>query len=88
MRYNRNFAKSEDGTKLVYAPGEFDFGGVHYNAANDEKIYNKMGYLRYIRSSMPDKPGFYFTPYYKSKGKILYQKWQEHKYPKEQEEII
>lgn len=78
MKYNKNFARSENKTELVFAPGEFDFGGVHYNAANDEKIYNEMGYLRYIRSEMPVKPGFYFTPYYEEDGKCLYQRWQEH----------
>ena len=71
MRYNKKFAKSENKTELVFAPGEFDFGGVHYNAANDEIIYNEMGYLRYIRSEMPVKPGFYLSRIMKKRENVF-----------------
>lgn len=74
---NRNFAKTEDGKNLIFAPSEFEHGGVFYNATNSEEIYNRMGYLRYIRSEMPVKEGFYFVPYYVNEDNCLLQKWEE-----------
>ena len=43
---NINFAKSEDGISIEFAPSEFDFNGVRYNATNSEEVYNKIGYFR------------------------------------------
>ena len=74
---NRNFARTEDGKKLIYAPSEFEHGGVFYNATNSEEIYNRMGYLKLIRSEMPEKEGFYFVPYYVNEDNRLLEKWQE-----------
>lgn len=80
---NRNFAKSEDGISLEFAPGEFDFNGVHYNATNSEEVYNKIGYLRFERTEAPVKDGFYYVPFYKEENGVLLQKWEEHEIPEE-----
>lgn len=82
---NRNFAKSEDGISLEFAPSEFDFNGVHYNATNNEEIYNAIGYLRLERTKMPSKEGFYFVPFYVVENNALIQKWEEHETPPEPE---
>jgi hypothetical protein len=83
---NRNFAKSIDGISLEFAPSEFDFGGVHYNATNSEEIYNKIGYLRFERTEAPVKEGFYYTPFYVEGENVLLQKWEEHENPPEEVE--
>ena len=75
---NRNFAKSEDGISLEFAPSEFDFNGVRYNATNSEEIYNAIGYLRFERTEAPVKEGFYYTPYYEAEENVLLEKWEEH----------
>ena len=80
---NRNFAKSIDGISLEFAPSEFDFNGVHYNATNREEIYNAIGYLRFERTEMPRKEGFYFTPFYETENNVLLEKWEEHEIPEE-----
>ena len=82
---NRNFAKSIDGISLEFAPSEFDFGGVHYNATNSEEIYNAIGYFRIKRTDAPIKDGFYFTPFYEIEGNVLLEKWEEHEIPPEEE---
>ena len=81
---NRNFAKSEDGISLEFAPSEFDYKGVHYNATNSEKIYNAIGYFRLERTEAPSKDGFYFTPFYELGNNVLVEKWEEHEIPKEE----
>lgn len=83
---NRNFAKSEDGISLEFAPSEFNFNGVHYNATNSEEIYNAIGYFRFERTEAPSKDGFYFTPFYEEENGVLLQKWEEHENPPEEEE--
>lgn len=80
---NRNFAKSDDGIFLEFAPSEFDFNGVRYNATNSEEVYNKIGYFRIERTEAPSKDGFYFTPFYELENNVLVQKWEEH-----EEEIV
>jgi hypothetical protein len=75
---NRNFAKSIDGISLEFAPSEFDYEGVHYNATNNEEIYNAIGYFRFERTEAPIKEGFYFSPFYEVEGNVLVQKWEEH----------
>ena len=81
---NRNFAKSIDGISLEFAPSEFDFGGVHYNATNSEEIYNAIGYFRFERTEAPVKDGFYYVPFYEEENGALLQKWKEHEIPKEE----
>ncbi len=81
---NRNFAKSVDGITLEFAPREFDFNGVHYNATNSEEIYNKIGYLRFERTEAPTKDGFYYAPFYEEKNGVLLQKWKEHEVQEEE----
>lgn len=81
MKMNRNFAKSEDGFLLEYAPSEFDYKGLHYNATNSEEIYNDLGYLRFVRTDMPYKEGYYFTAFYEALDNTLVEKWQEHEEP-------
>lgn len=83
---NRNFAKSEDGISLEFAPSEFDFNGVHYNATNSEEVYNAIGYFRFERTEAPSKEGFYFTPFYELENNVLLQKWEEHENPPEEPE--
>ena len=90
-RYNKNFAKSEDGIVLVFAPGEFDFCGVRYNAVNDERIYAQMGYYRYCETEKPSaKEGVEFVPYYETANGCVTQKWRETEKEKTvtEEEII
>lgn len=82
---NFNFAKSEDGISLEFAPSEFDYNGVRYNATNSEEIYNAMGYFRFERTEAPSKDGFYFTPFYELENNVLLQKWEEHEMPSEEE---
>ncbi|MBQ5897344.1 MAG: hypothetical protein IIW81_02640 [Oscillospiraceae bacterium] len=81
---NRNFAKSEDGISLEFAPSEFDFNGVRYNATNSEEVYNKIGYFRLERTEAPVKDGFYYVPFYEEENGALLQKWKEHENPKEE----
>ena len=68
---NFNFAKTEDGYSIEFAPSEFDFNGVRYNATNSEEIYNAIGYLRFERTEAPVKEGFYYTPYYEAEEKAV-----------------
>lgn len=75
---NLNFAKTKDGYSLEYAPSEFDYKGVHYNATNSEEIYNDLGYLRLVRTDTPYKDGYYFTAFYEVENNTLVEKWQEH----------
>lgn len=82
---NRNFAKSKDGISLEFAPSEFDYEGVHYNATNSEEIYNAIGYFRLERTEAPSKEGFYFTPFYVVEDNVLVQKWEEHEIPPEED---
>ena len=82
---NRNFAKSVDGISIEYAPSEFDFGGVHYNATNSEEIYNAIGYYRLERTQAPIKEGFYYTSFFELENGKMVQKWEEHEEPAEQE---
>lgn len=84
-RYNRNFAKSEDGIFLEFAPSEFNFNGVHYNATNSEETYNAIGYLRFERTEMPEKEGFHYVPFYEVENNVLVEKWEEHEIPPEPE---
>ncbi len=81
---NFNFAKSEDGISLEFAPSEFDYKGVRYNATNSEEVYNKIGYLRFERTEAPTKDGFYYVPFYKEENGVLLQKWEEHEIPEEE----
>lgn len=81
---NRNFAKREDGISIEFAPSEFDFNGVHYNATNSEEIYNAIGYFRFERTEAPVKDGFYYVPFYEEENGALLQKWREHEIPKEE----
>ena len=81
---NRNFAKREDGISIEFAPSEFDFNGVHYNATNSEEIYNAIGYFRFERTEAPVKDGFYYVPFYEEENGALLQKWKEHEIPKEE----
>ena len=81
---NRNFAKSEDGISLEFAPSEFEFNGVRYNATNSEEIYNAIGYFRFERTEAPVKDGFYYVPFYEEENGALLQKWREHEIPKEE----
>ncbi len=81
---NRNFAKSIGGTSLEFAPSEFDFNGVHYNATNSEEIYNAIGYLRFERTEAPGRENFYYIPFYEEENGVLLQKWEEHEIPKEE----
>lgn len=83
---NRNFAKSIDGISLEFAPSEFDFKGVRYNATNNEEIYNAMGYFRFERTEAPSKEGFYYTPFYEVENNVLLEKWEEHENPPEEED--
>ena len=83
---NRNFAKSIDGISLEFAPSEFDYNGVRYNATNSEEIYNKIGYLRFERTEAPIKDGFYYAPFYEEENGVLLQKWEEHENPPEEED--
>lgn len=81
---NRNFAKREDGISIEFAPSEFDFNGVHYNATNSEEIYNAIGYFRFERTEAPVKDGFFYVPFYEEENGALLQKWKEHEIPKEE----
>ena len=81
---NINFAKSEDGISIEFAPSEFDFNGVRYNATNSEEVYNKIGYLRLERTEAPVKDGFFYVPFYEEENGALLQKWKEHEIPKEE----
>lgn len=81
---NRNFAKREDGISIEFAPSEFDFNGVHYNATNSEEIYNAIGYFRFERTEAPVKDGFFYVPFYEEENGALLQKWKEHENPKEE----
>lgn len=81
MKINRNFAKSEDGLSLEYAPREFDYNGVRYNATNKEEIYNDLGYFKLERTDMPSKEGYYYTAYYEVIENKLVEKWEEHEEP-------
>jgi hypothetical protein len=83
---NWNFAKSIDGIFLEFAPSEFDFKGVHYNATNSEEIYNAIGYFRLERTEAPLKEGFYFTPFYELENNVLLEKWEEHEIPPQEED--
>ena len=77
-KYNKNFAKSEDGTVLEFAPGEFDFCGVRYNAVNDERIYAQMGYLKYRKTEKPpEKEDSFFVPYYETNEEEIVERWRE-----------
>lgn len=78
MKHNYKFAKPYGNGGLEFAPSEFDFDGVDYNATNSEEIYNAIGYYRLERTQAPIKEGFYFTPFYEVKDNVLVQKWQEH----------
>lgn len=82
---NRNFAKTEDGISLKFAPSEFDYKGTRYNATNSETIYNAIGYFRLERTETPSKEGFYFTPFYELENNVLVEKWEEHEVPPEEE---
>ena len=81
MKTNRKFAKTEDGLSLEFAPSEFEYEGVFYNATNREEIYNAIGFFRLVRTDMPYKEGFYFTAFYEVEGNTLVEKWQEHEEP-------
>ena len=81
---NRIFAKSEDGISLEFAPSEFEFNGVRYNATNSEEIYNAIGYFRFERTEAPVKDGFFYVPFYEEENGALLQKWREHEIPKEE----
>ena len=81
---NRNFAKREDGISIEFAPSEFDFNGVCYNATNSEEVYNKIGYFRLERTEAPVKDGFFYVPFYEEENGALLQKWKEHEIPKEE----
>ena len=81
---NINFAKSEDGISIEFAPSEFDFNGVRYNATNSEEIYNAIGYFRFERTEAPVKDGFFYVPFYEEENGALLQKWKEHEIPKEE----
>ena len=81
---NRNFAKREDGISIEFAPSEFEFNGVRYNATNSEEIYNAIGYFRFERTEAPVKDGFYYVPFYEEENGALLQKWKEHEIPKEE----
>ena len=81
---NWNFAKTEDGISLEFAPSEFDYKGVHYNATNNEEIYNAIGYFRFEKTEAPVKDGFFYVPFYEEENGALLQKWKEHKIPKEE----
>lgn len=83
MKANRYFAKSEDGKSLEYAPSEFNYNGVHYNATNSEEIYNAIGYFRFEHTTMPFKDGFFYTPFYEVEDNILVEKWEEHEFSDE-----
>lgn len=82
---NWNFAKTEDGVHLEFAPSEFDYKGVRYNATNSGKIYNAIGYLRIVRTEKPIKNGFYYTAFYVVKDNVLLETWEEHEIPAETE---
>ena len=84
---NFNFAKTEDGITLEFAPSEFDFGGVHYNATNSEEIYNSIGFLRLERTKAPEKEGFYYTPFYVAENNVLVQHWEEHEEEPEEPDV-
>ena len=81
---NRNFAKREDGISIEFAPSEFEFNGVRYNATNSEEIYNAIGYFRFERTEAPVKDGFFYVPFYEEENGALLQKWKEHEIPKEE----
>ena len=81
---NWNFAKTEDGISLEFAPSEFDYKGVHYNATNNEEIYNAIGYFRFEKTEAPVKDGFFYVPFYEEENGALLQKWKEHEIPKEE----
>ena len=82
---NWNFAKTEDGKNLLFAPSEFDYKGVHYNATNNERIYNDIGYFRLARTEAPiAEEGFYFEPYYVLENNVLLERWEEHEIPQEE----
>lgn len=81
---NINFAKSEDGISIEFAPSEFDFNGVRYNATNNEEIYNAIGYFRFEKTEAPVKDGFFYVPFYEEENGALLQKWKEHEIPKEE----
>lgn len=79
MYYNKSFAKTEDGKILIFAPAQFEHGGIKYNATNREDIYNAIGFYKYVETEMPVKEGYYYSAYYEKNGNVLYQKWEEHK---------
>lgn len=81
---NWNFAKTEDGISLEFAPSEFDYKGVHYNATNNEEIYNAIGYFRFEKTEAPVKDGFFYVPFYEEENGALLQKWKEHEIAKEE----
>lgn len=81
MKTNRNYAKTEDGIFLEFAPREFAYNGIFYNATNSEEIYNDLGYFKLERTEMPYKEGFYYTAYYEVIDNKLVEKWEEHEEP-------
>lgn len=81
MKINRNFAKTEDGLSLEFAPREFDYNGIRYNATNSEEIYNDLGYFKIEHTDMPSKEGYYYTAYYEVIENKLVEKWEEHEEP-------
>ena len=83
-KYNRNYGKVKENGELEFAPSEFDFKGVRYNATNNEEIYNAMGYFRFEKTEAPVKDGFFYVPFYEEENGALLQKWKEHEIPKEE----
>lgn len=86
MRKNKNFAKIAGESSLEFAPGEFEYEGVFYNATNREEIYNALGFLRLVKTKMPVKEGFYYTAYYEAEENRITEKWQEHEICEEENE--
>lgn len=81
-KYNRNFAKLNEGRSLVYAPLPLIVNGENV-WTNTPEVYIGQGYYPLIKTDMPVKEGFYYTSYwtYDTDNKICHEEWEEHKIP-------
>lgn len=84
MKFNRNFAKLENGV-LTYAPVPLVIDGENV-WTNDETIYLEQGYYKVVRTEVPVNEGFYYTEYWEIEGDEIVQKWEEHVVEPEPEE--
>lgn len=76
-KYNRNFAKLNEGGSLVYAPLPLAVNEENV-WTNVPEVYIGQGYYPIVKTEMPEKEGFYYTSYWAIEKKKCVQKWEEH----------